>query len=185
MGTTGATGGGRGVQTVEDDGESLRIIMDFDEEARKEAGENYVGRWSGSGCKQARVVCDPTRETGYYSESKSRKFFFDLKTGKLLGQVAFPRPADDIAFDKRGYRHSFGILDTNGNLIMHLGKYGNFDSGNGAESRIPVGGDNIAMNWPRFISGTDNYLCFYDFGERLAVLRLEYEAEETAGVRRN
>jgi hypothetical protein len=27
------------------------------------------------------------------------------------------------------YRHSFGILDTNGNLICHMGRYGNRDSG--------------------------------------------------------
>jgi hypothetical protein len=81
------------------------------------------------------------------------------------------------------YRHSFGILDTNGNLIMHLGKYGNLDSGNGPKSKIPVGGDHIAVFQPRFISGTDNYLAFEDWGERLVVLRLEYHSEETVPIR--
>jgi hypothetical protein len=80
------------------------------------------------------------------------------------------------------YRHSFGVLDTNGNLIMHLGTYGNFDSGNGAKSKIPVGGDNIAVFIPRFIGGTDNYLCFPDWGERLVVLKIKYHAEETVGI---
>ena len=80
------------------------------------------------------------------------------------------------------YRHSFGVLDTAGNLIMHLGKYGNYDSGNGAKSKIPVGGDNIAMYFPRFISGTDNYLVFSDWGERLVSLKIAYEAEESVGI---
>jgi hypothetical protein len=81
------------------------------------------------------------------------------------------------------YRHSFGVVDTNGNLIMHLGKYGNLDSGNGDKSKVPVSGDNIAVFIPRFIGGTDNYLCFSDWGERLAVLKIAYHAEETAPVK--
>jgi len=80
------------------------------------------------------------------------------------------------------YRHSIGILDTAGNLIMHLGRFGNFDSGDGAKSRVPVGGDNIAMSAVRFISGTDNYLVFDDGGERLVVLKLNYHAEETVAI---
>jgi hypothetical protein len=80
------------------------------------------------------------------------------------------------------YRHSIGILDTAGNLIMHLGRYGNFDSGDGAKSRIPVGGDNIAMCAVRFVSGTDNYLVFEDNGERLVVLKVNYHAEESVGI---
>lgn len=80
------------------------------------------------------------------------------------------------------YRHSIGILDTSGNLIMHLGRYGNFDSGFGAKSKIPVGGDNIAMSAVRFISGTDNYLVFDDGGERIVVLRLNYYASESVSV---
>jgi hypothetical protein len=85
-------------------------------------------------------------------------------------------------FVPEAYRHSIGILDTNGNLIMHLGRYGNFDSGLGADSKIPVGGDNIAMLMPRFVSGTDDYLVFYDWGERVAVLKLNYHAEELVPI---
>jgi hypothetical protein len=80
------------------------------------------------------------------------------------------------------YRHSIGILDANGNLIMHLGRYGNFDSASGAKSLIPVGGDDIGAFLPRYIGGTDNYLVFDDWGERLVVLKLNYHAEETAGI---
>jgi hypothetical protein len=66
---------------------------------------------------------------------------------------------------------------------MHLGRYGNLDSGNGAKSRIPVGGDSIAVFIPRFISGTDNYLVFEDWSERLAVLKIGYHAQKTVPIR--
>lgn len=80
------------------------------------------------------------------------------------------------------YRHSIGILDTNGNLIMHVGRYGNFDNGNGPDSKFPLGGDNISMFLPRFLSTTDDRLCFDDWGERLVVLKLKYETESTAAI---
>jgi hypothetical protein len=80
------------------------------------------------------------------------------------------------------YRHSVGIVDTAGNLIMHLGRYGNYDSGFGKKSRIPVGGDNIAMFLPRFISATDNYLVVFDWSDRLVVMKLDYHREETRSI---
>ena len=86
------------------------------------------------------------------------------------------------SFVPESYRHAIGVLDTNGNLIMHLGKYGNFDSGLGDKSKIRVGGDDIAMYNVRYISGTDNYLCFDVWGERIAVLRLNYHTEETLAI---
>lgn len=87
------------------------------------------------------------------------------------------------SFVPEAYRHSIGILDTNGNLIMHVGRYGNLDNGNGANSRFPLGGDNISMYLPRFLSTTDDRLCFDDWGERLVVLKLNYHVEESVGIR--
>jgi hypothetical protein len=87
------------------------------------------------------------------------------------------------SFVSENYRHSVGVLDTAGNLIMHLGKYGNYDSGHGAKSKIPVGGDNIAFFCPRFVSGTDNYLVVADWDERLVVLKLNYHVEEYVPVK--
>lgn len=79
------------------------------------------------------------------------------------------------------YRHSFGVLDTAGNLIMHLGRYGNMDSANA----MKPGTEDIRIFNPRCISGTDNYLCFDDWGERLIVLRLDYHAEENVKIGMN
>ncbi|MBA4387739.1 MAG: hypothetical protein C0404_07145 [Verrucomicrobia bacterium] len=76
------------------------------------------------------------------------------------------------------YRHSFGIVDTAGNLVMHLGRYGNQDSANA----MKPGSDDITVFSPRFISGTDNYICFEDWGERLTVLKIAYHAEESVGI---
>jgi len=69
------------------------------------------------------------------------------------------------------YRHSMGIVDTAGNLILHHGRYGNFDAEPG-----------VGMAEPRCIAATDNYVCYDDLGERLVVLKLTYHAEETAGI---
>ena len=81
------------------------------------------------------------------------------------------------------YRHSIGVLDANGNLILHLGRYGNFDSTSGPKSRVPVGGDGIGMCFAASVSATDNFLVYDDHGEQLVVLKLNYHAEETVPVK--
>jgi hypothetical protein len=88
-----------GVRVYEEDGKGFRLICDFDAEARKEAGENYLGRWSGS--VYDKVMCDPVREHLYFKKS----YIFDLPTGKLVGVLRLPGATDDIAFDKYGYMH--------------------------------------------------------------------------------
>jgi hypothetical protein len=86
-------------------------------------------------------------------------------------------------FLPEGYRHSIGVVDSNSNLILHIGSYGNFDSWQGPKSRIKVGGDGLGIFVPRFVSATDNYIVFFDWAERLAVLKMAYHAEETVKIR--
>jgi hypothetical protein len=81
-----------------------------------------------------------------------------------------------------GYRHSIGILDGNGNLILHVGRYGNFDDAPGGKNGARPGGTDIGMMLVRFVSATDNYLAYGDWGEKLVVLKLEYHAEGSAGI---
>lgn len=69
------------------------------------------------------------------------------------------------------YRHSIGIVDAAGNLILHHGRYGNFDSKPG-----------VGMVEPRCVSTTDSYLVYEDWGERLVVLKLNYEAADTVVI---
>lgn len=82
-------------------------------------------------------------------------------------------------FVPESYRHSVGILDANGNLIMHLGRYGNFDD---APTVAGKAGEDIAMSFVNVIAGTDNYICFPDHGERLVVMKLNYHAEESTAI---
>ena len=80
------------------------------------------------------------------------------------------------------YRHAIGIVDTNGNLIMHLGRYGNFDTVPGGKDGCKPGSDDIRFTAPRYVGGTDNYLAIPDWGEKIVVLKLAYHAEETVGI---
>jgi hypothetical protein len=82
------------------------------------------------------------------------------------------------SFVPEAYRHSLAVLDTAGNLVMHVGSYGNHDDA----MRMKPGTEDVRLFHPRFVSGTDNYLAFEDWGERLVVLRLACHAEEMAPV---
>jgi hypothetical protein len=86
------------------------------------------------------------------------------------------------SYVSEAYRHSFAVLDTNGNLVMRVGRYANFDSAPGGKDGCKPGGTDIGITCSRFISGTDNYLAFEDWGERMIVLKLEYREVESAPV---
>jgi hypothetical protein len=86
-------------------------------------------------------------------------------------------------FVPEAYRHSIGVVDTAGNLIMHIGRYGNADSGRGADSPVKIGGDEIALAHVMTLSATERHLCLTDFAnERIIVLKLDYHAEEKTPV---
>ncbi len=91
------------VTVWEDAGKGFKMISDFDTEAGKSAGDNYIGRWSGGVFDH--VNCDPVREQVYYQAFRGNPWVFDLKTGKKIARVKMRGPINDIAFDKRGYMH--------------------------------------------------------------------------------
>ena len=80
------------------------------------------------------------------------------------------------------YRHSIGILDTNGNLITHSGRYGNFDDAPGGKNGCKPGSEEICFIAPRYIGGTDNYLAIPDWGEKIVVLKLDYHTEASTEI---
>jgi hypothetical protein len=105
----------------------------------------------------------------------------------IFGGCGCPRMRFHLDWYKRSYvpetyRHSIGILDTGGNLIMHVGRYGNFDTAPGGPKGCKPGDTDIGITSARYIGGTDNYLAFEDWGERIVVLRLEYHAEESCAI---
>ena len=70
-------------------------------------------------------------------------------------------------------------MDAAGNLLLHLGRYGVYGEA-GTLSPAPDG--SVPLTLARFVSGTDNYLVFDDWHERLIVLKLRYHAEAEAAV---
>ena len=71
------------------------------------------------------------------------------------------------------YRQSVAVVDAGGNLILHIGQYGNEDSR--GPGTMPVGGDGIAFAWPWYVSVTDRYLYVSDsVNDRIVVVKLDY-----------
>ncbi|MFC1672351.1 hypothetical protein ACFL01_04380, partial [Planctomycetota bacterium] len=101
--TAGIHGTGPRIRIWEEEGNTLKKIADFDEEGKKQAGDGYFGRWSGTrGHGYPRVNGDPTREQLYVD----RSMIFDLKTGTYLGLMrANAYSYEDLSFDKYGYLH--------------------------------------------------------------------------------
>jgi hypothetical protein len=77
------------------------------------------------------------------------------------------------SFVSEQYRHSIGVVDTAGNVIMHVGQYGNRDSAHGPD---------ISVTHCSFVSATDNYMIYEDECTRVTVLRLEYHSDETVSI---
>jgi hypothetical protein len=83
------------------------------------------------------------------------------------------------------------VLDTNGNVIMRIGKYGNVDDGvplvkdGGPANPRSVGGDEVALARACYVAThTDRRLFIADYGNyRILSVKLGYHATETAAVR--
>jgi len=72
------------------------------------------------------------------------------------------------------------VLDTNGNRILRMGRYGNADS-QGPESLVPD--PDIGFAWVRAVAASDTALYAMDFGnKRIVKAALGYHAEEEVPV---
>jgi hypothetical protein len=88
-------------------------------------------------------------------------------------------------------RFCVAVLDTNGNLIMRVGKYGNVDDGvplikeGGPAHPRPVGGDEVALCHPSYVAThTDRRLFIADYGNyRILSVRLGYHTTETVALK--
>jgi len=129
----------------------------------------------------------------------------------FYGGVGFPgwrascicwntRPALDLfarSFLPEIDHYSVAVLDTNGNLILRIGQYGNVDDGlpspavprgapktDGPMLAPPnprsIGGDEVALMHPSHVATlTDRYLYIGDVGNgRIVQVKLGYHAEE-------
>jgi len=88
-------------------------------------------------------------------------------------------------------RFRVAVLDTNGNLILRLGKYGNVDDGvplvkaGGPKSPRPVGGDEVALCHPSYVAAhTDHRLFIADYGNyRILSVKLGYHTTERVALK--
>ena len=90
------------------------------------------------------------------------------------------------SFAPENLRSQFAVLDTNGNLITRIGKYGNVDDGkplHPAKLEPPnqrsIGGDEVALMYSNFVAThTDRRLYLADPGNlRILSVKLGYHAE--------
>ena len=79
-------------------------------------------------------------------------------------------------------RYSVAVLDSNGNLITHIGRYGNRDS-MGPKSLKPVGGDEVTMVHGAYLSTmSDKFLYIADIAnDRVISVKLNYASNEVLG----
>ncbi len=77
-----------------------------------------------------------------------------------------------------------GVLDTNGNLILRIGRYGNVDS-SGPGSLVPLGGDEVGLFYPAYLAThTDHRLLISDAGNaRVSSVRLAYHVNERIALK--
>ena len=88
-------------------------------------------------------------------------------------------------------RFKIAVLDTNGNLILRLGKYGNVDDGKpliphaGIRNPKSIGGDEVALSHAAYVGiQTDRYLYIHDAGNgRILKVKLGYHIEEKVSLK--
>lgn len=80
-------------------------------------------------------------------------------------------------------RFKVAVLDSNGNLILRVGRYGSADSA-GTKSLVPLGGDEVGMvNGAYLATHTDRRLFIADLAnDRIFNVKLDYHRTEKVQV---
>jgi hypothetical protein len=97
--------------------------------------------------------------------------------------------ARSIAPEPHQYR--VAVVDKAGNLVLHIGAYGNVDDGRplaaegGPREARPLGGDELGLMHPCFVgTHTDRRVFISDYGNaRIVSVRLGYHAEERVALK--
>jgi len=88
-------------------------------------------------------------------------------------------------------RYSVGVLDSNGNLLLRIGQYGNIDDGTplvakgGPPNPVSIGGDEVALFHGAYLATqTDRRLFIADVGNaRIVSVELGYHTEEKTALK--
>lgn len=81
-------------------------------------------------------------------------------------------------------RCQVAVLDSNGNLILRVGRYGNVDSA-GPKSRVPLGGDEVGLFYAPYVATfSDKYLWISDPGnQRISSINLYYHVTKRISLK--
>ena len=87
------------------------------------------------------------------------------------------------SFAPEPMQYSVSVLDSKGNLIVRIGRYGNADS-SGPKSLEPLGGDEVGLFHPCFVgTHTDHRLFISDIGnDRILSVKLGYYTEKVLPI---
>jgi len=107
---------------------------------------------------------------------------------------ATSRPALDYfarSFLPEVDRCSVAVVDSSGNTIMRIGRFGNVDDGRplvlegGPPHPRPIGGDEVALFWANHVAThTDRRLFIADQGNaRIVCVKLDYHATERVALK--
>jgi hypothetical protein len=109
-----------------------------------------------------------------------------LGTPCICWNSRFSKDYFNRSFAPETRNYSVAVLDTNGNLILRVGKYGNVDDGKplisegGPKETNSIGGDEVGLFYACYVaSHTDKRLFIADAGNtRILSVKLGYYAEE-------
>lgn len=95
------------------------------------------------------------------------------------------------SFAPETLRFSVVVLDSNGNVILRVGRYGNVDDGQplvaegGPDRPRPLGGDEVSLAHPAYVGvDTDRRLFIHDPGNaRILSVKLGYATEERTALK--
>ncbi len=157
-----------------------------------------------SGSKRCRVVLEPgiqpkrPRDVGGYWVNPEWFYgsvgFAGFNKGGTGCACKWTRMSLDYfgrSFAPETYQYRVAVLDTNGNLILRVGQFGNVDDGKAlvAEGGPPhprsIGGDEVALFHPRFTaSHTDRRLFIADYGNAcIRSVKLGYHQEARVALK--
>jgi hypothetical protein len=97
------------------------------------------------------------------------------------------------SFAPQHNRYQVAVLDTNGNLVVQIGRYGNIDDGlplnpwKDRRTNPPrsIGGDEVALAYACYVgTHSDRYLFIYDAGnDCIKSVKLSYHVDRTVSLR--
>jgi DNA-binding beta-propeller fold protein YncE len=155
-------------------------------------GGKIYGQWGPLGLKGSAV---PTRTPEFFcppgSRLWSRNMYWSFpgvgqitqgqSPGCTCPQSRFHVDLYSRLFAPMAWRFCVAVLDTNGNPITFVARYGNADSGRGPKSPLKVKGGITTAHCSFLAIVSDRWLYMMDSGNnRIVRVKLDYAAEETA-----